>query len=171
MRKHSGFTTVELLVVIALIGIVAAIAVPNFIGWLPNYRLRAATHDLYSNFQKAKLTAVKRNTNCAVRFDDTGYMVFVDDDEDFEKDGSEDEIVQVLWTDYKNITVTLGNITFDDNGEASPKPSMAFRPNGLPADDNDGSGFGFGNGTVPITNSNDRTMSVIVSQAGSIRIE
>ena len=72
MRNNSGFTAVELLVVIALIAILAAIAVPNFIGWLPNYRLRAATHDLYSNFQKAKLTAVKRNTNTAVRFDATG---------------------------------------------------------------------------------------------------
>ena len=164
MRNNSGFTTVELLVVIALIAIIAAIAVPNFIGWMPTYRLRAATHDLYSNFQKAMLTAVKRNTNCAIEFNDSGYLLFSDDDEDFEKDGSEDEIVHVTWADYKNITVTLGDITFADNDDG--RPCMAFRPNGLPTDD----GSGFGNGTTPITNTNGKTMSVIVSQAGSIRI-
>ena len=168
MRKHSGFTIVELIIVIALIGILAAFAVPNFIGWLPNYRLRSAAQDLYSNFQKAKLTAVKRNKNCAVRFDNTGYMVFVDDDpEDFKIGGSEDVIVQVAWADYKSISVAMADITFANNAEATPVPCMAFRPNGLPTE----YGGGFGNGTTPITNTNGRTMSVIVSQAGSIRSE
>ena len=69
MRNNSGFTIVELLVVIALIAIIAAIAVPNFIGWLPKYRLRAATQDLYSNFQRAKMGAIKNNNDWAIVFD------------------------------------------------------------------------------------------------------
>jgi len=63
LEKSPGFTVVELLVAVAIIALASAMAVPNFINWLPDYRLRSAAGDLFSNFQKAKLTAIKRNMN------------------------------------------------------------------------------------------------------------
>ena len=164
MDKSLGFTVFELLITIAMIALVTAIAVPNFIGWLPDYRLRSATHDLFSNFQKAKLTAVKRNVNTAVCFHGSGYVMFVDTDIDFEKDSAEEAITQVLWEDYKSISVNPAAITFDSS---SGQPCIAFRPTGIPADN----GGGFASGTTPISNTNDRTTRVIISQAGHIRIE
>ena len=44
----------ELLVVMFLIGAIAAIAIPAFVGWLPSYRLRAASSEMFSNFQFAR---------------------------------------------------------------------------------------------------------------------
>ncbi len=35
MRKQSGVTLLELIVVIAILGILAAIVVPNFLSWTP----------------------------------------------------------------------------------------------------------------------------------------
>jgi type IV fimbrial biogenesis protein FimT len=68
VKKNSGFTLIELMVVIVVIGIFIAIGVPNFMSWLPKYRLKSAVRDLYSNMQLAKMTAVKSNQNCTVTY-------------------------------------------------------------------------------------------------------
>jgi len=68
-HRQAGFTMAELIIAISIIAILAAIAVPNIISWLPNYRLKAAARDLYSNMQKARIQAVKENRNIVMRFD------------------------------------------------------------------------------------------------------
>ena len=68
VKKNSGFTLIELMVVIVVIGIFVAIGVPNFMSWLPKYRLKSAVRDLYSNMQLAKMTAVKSNQDCTVTY-------------------------------------------------------------------------------------------------------
>jgi type IV fimbrial biogenesis protein FimT len=64
-----GFSLIELVIVMIIMGVVASIAFPAFSAWLPNYRLRVAAKDLYSNLQLTKLTAVKQNATSAVIFD------------------------------------------------------------------------------------------------------
>ncbi len=68
MRKKSGFTIIELIIVIVVLGILTAVGVPNFLSWLPKYRLRSAARDLYSNLQLAKLSAIKNNADWAIVF-------------------------------------------------------------------------------------------------------
>jgi|GEM_PF-975130 len=65
-----GVTIMEIVMVVAIIAILSAIAVPALDSFLPNYRLRAAVSDLYSNLQRAKQEAVRINGECAVYFDD-----------------------------------------------------------------------------------------------------
>jgi len=69
MHKNSGFTFTELMVTIAVIAILAGLAIPNFISWLPNYRLRSGAEDIRSTLQLARITAIKRNANATVSFD------------------------------------------------------------------------------------------------------
>jgi len=68
MQKRSGFTLIELTVVIALLAILTAVCVPNFLSWLPKYRLKRAARDLYSNLQLAKMSAIRANKDCMVKY-------------------------------------------------------------------------------------------------------
>ena len=68
MRKN-GFTLIELAVIIAVVGILAVIAIPGFMTWLPKHRLKSAARDLYSNMQLTKIGAVRANAKWAIVFD------------------------------------------------------------------------------------------------------
>ncbi|MCD6561283.1 MAG: GspH/FimT family pseudopilin [Deltaproteobacteria bacterium] len=63
-----GFTLIELVVVIAIIAILAVVAVPAIMDWLPNYRLKRASSELYSNIGFARMRAIRSGGDCAVVF-------------------------------------------------------------------------------------------------------
>ncbi len=68
-NTESGVTLIEILVIMVILAALAAAAIPTFAVWLPNYRLKSAARDLYSNFQMAKMGAVNNNSDWAVIFD------------------------------------------------------------------------------------------------------
>ena len=69
MRRNEGYTLIEIMTVLAIIGILAGIIIPNVIGWLPNYRLRSGAEEIQSTLQLARLGAIKQNTSSTVTFD------------------------------------------------------------------------------------------------------
>ena len=54
IRNRKGFTLVELMIVVAIIGILAAIAIPNFL----DFRLKAKTSEAKSNLGAIRSTEV-----------------------------------------------------------------------------------------------------------------
>lgn len=60
-----GFTLVELMIAIAIIGIVSAIAVPNFQQMVSSQRVKSAASDIYGSLQLARSEAMKRNSGTA----------------------------------------------------------------------------------------------------------
>ena len=73
-KAESGFTLMEVLVVVALIGILAVVAFPSFSDWSQRSNLNADMRRLYSFFQKARMEAVKQNTTCSVVLDGATYV-------------------------------------------------------------------------------------------------
>jgi type IV fimbrial biogenesis protein FimT len=60
-RSNNGFTLLELLVALAIVGIVVGIAVPSMARFVDNYRLETAARTVWSDVQSAKMAAIKEN--------------------------------------------------------------------------------------------------------------
>ena len=78
MQKNSGFSIIEVMMVVAIIAIMAAIALPSMIGSRSDAKLRGAVENLKGDLNRAKMMAVRENDLVVVNFFSDRYEVFVD---------------------------------------------------------------------------------------------
>jgi len=78
MKSSKGFSLMETILVIAVVGIISAIAAPSIISQRSNANLRDAVSMIRSDFEMARSRAIRENAFVPVLISADGYTIFID---------------------------------------------------------------------------------------------
>jgi prepilin-type N-terminal cleavage/methylation domain-containing protein len=80
--RERGFSLFEVLIVVAIVGFMAAVSLPNLRAYLAEAQLMGAGQTFVGEFRRARSIAAKRNVNTAIRFEKRNgvdvYSTYVD---------------------------------------------------------------------------------------------
>lgn len=130
---RGGFTLVEILIALAILGIIVVIAVSNFQGMMEKYRVEGETKQMFADLMDARGRAMQRNRASFVRVTGNNYNTYEDTSPAPDGNGSwesADTLVanatatHVIVTD--NIAAVPLNFSFNRNGIASVTGFIRF---------------------------------------------
>ena len=112
-KTNRGFTMLEIMVALVIMGIIAAFAFPSFRNMIENKQLKSVTESLYNDLKLAHSEAIKKQTAIFVSFQPGANWCYGIDDtaacncnvvNDCEFEGAEKVI---RGTDYKNTVLAV----------------------------------------------------------------
>ncbi len=116
--KNEGFSMVELVVVVTIIGILAITLGFSYQGWLGRYKVESAVKGLYSDMMSAQTMAMRRDIRYFVDFPSaTTYRIIVDGNGDNKLTAGVGDTVQPQFPKTLDYPVTGAvTLTFDSRG-------------------------------------------------------
>ena len=179
-KGDAGFTLAELMIVIAIMGIMAGIAIPMMLHYYPDYQARGAARNLVANLQQARLEAIRSNANVVIEitpgvFTTAGrvgsYRAYVDNGagtvlgagaNDNIRDGTERILFTAPMPDRVSLTKLVGFIPAADPLAPAGTKYTRFNSRGILPSVSDVGTITLGSETM--------TFTVAVSNAGNIHL-
>ena len=151
MKSSKGFSLLETMVVIGLLAILTAIAVPNIISQRNTANLRDAVSMIRGDFKMAQSRAIRENAFVPVIITANGYRIFIDNGTgvggvagNWVLDGTERLLCDRNWPNGITMTHTFANFAGDI--------TRLTRFNG--------SGYNTNNGRITLSNPNGKSATV-----------
>lgn len=151
LSSQQGYTLLEMLVVVFILGLLTTISIPNFIEWLYAYRLQSAATGLSNHLQSTRLLSILKGTPHEVQIrpaEEGNYYQVVED-----PDG-EDRIV-----------ATIGRVILDKEFRgviihSTTSETFAFTPRGTAKA-----------GNIKLKNSRGAEIKITISGHGRVKSE
>ena len=127
-KKKAGFSLLEMMIVVAIMMIASAMAVPSIQRARRSYLLRTATVELATFLQRSRITAVQNNTALPVLTNGANTQVFLDLNRNGALDVGVPNVTTEPWVPLPT------NITINAAGPAAPLTAAVtgFAPQPLP---------------------------------------
>jgi type IV fimbrial biogenesis protein FimT len=124
LKKESGFSLLELMIVLAMIAILAGVGIPGFISYRNNAKIQGAGVNIQSDLQLGKIRAIKENAFVVMLFTTNGYTMFVDNGAaagNWVREGDERMLAERtmpagVFIDLGETTLASNRIRFDGRG-------------------------------------------------------
>ena len=129
-NKQSGFTLIEMMIIIAIMGIFAGIAIPNYLSYMPKHRLNGAARQVMGDLMAARMKAVSQNNEFKIFFlNNHEYTILDDDDNDGTADAGELKDPKDIHPEYHDVTISfeddlIKNPIFSPKGTASNRKDI-----------------------------------------------
>ena len=72
-----GFTMLEMMIIIVIIGILASIAAPSFFNWIPQMKLKSDARMSLNYLRQVRAQSVAKNSQFGVYFDRENRLIYV----------------------------------------------------------------------------------------------
>ena len=124
-----GFTLAELLTVMTVLGVLTAIAVPNYVAMQPGLQLNGAAREILGKLMWARSKAVEQNNQWVVTFPTNHTFQILDDkNNNGTADAGESTQTIDINTDYPNVTISKSGSdpTFNSRGTAGGSTTITI---------------------------------------------
>ena len=123
-RPTAGFTLMETLTAIVIMGILAAIAMPHFTRLLPGIRLSSAARQIATDLQLARMRAISQHANQTVAFNiATATYTFTP--------GSDTRNLSQLYPGTTIVSKSAGDPTFTTTGTSVAATTITISNNSV----------------------------------------